>query len=280
MLNNPDIRPNTTINHWMASILLFDFKLVHIPSATHGPNSLFHQLAQPDDPPEPEDNYENWINQAYRFIHIINLTTAKQESHLVLSLFTLTNAEAPADSLCQPLTTNFVHWIQAVLTDIVDTTPDFSPHVITNPSKEHTPCDNHQNKADLKLNLVVALLQGTYRPTGMIDQGFKRLIHFAQDFFLKGNVLWHKSIHGHHKVDLAMWYMLAVLFLHTLKPKCSVPKTTKHLLTLFSKGAEAQVAAASLLGGCATTHRVEGSNPSHNMLPKSCDTEHVVIDHG
>jgi hypothetical protein len=46
------------------------------------------------------------------------------------------------------------------------------------------------------------------------------------------------------------------------------------------RGAEAQVAAASLLGGCATTHRVEGSNPSHNMLPKTCDTEHGVIDHG
>jgi hypothetical protein len=34
----------------------------------------------------------------------------------------------------------------------------------------------------------------------MIDQDFKQLIRFAQDFFLKGNILWHKSIHGHHKV--------------------------------------------------------------------------------
>jgi hypothetical protein len=48
----------------------------------------------------------------------------------------------------------------------------------------------------------------------------------------------------------------------------------------YDKGAEAQVAAASLLGGCATTHRVEGLNPSHNMLPKTCDTEYGVIDHG
>jgi hypothetical protein len=48
----------------------------------------------------------------------------------------------------------------------------------------------------------------------------------------------------------------------------------------YAQGSEAQVAAASLLGGCATTHRVEGSNPSHNMLPKICDTEYGVIDHG
>jgi hypothetical protein len=48
MLNNPNIQPNATINRWIASILLFDFKLVHVPSATHGPNGLSHQPAQPD----------------------------------------------------------------------------------------------------------------------------------------------------------------------------------------------------------------------------------------
>jgi hypothetical protein len=32
MLNNPDIQPNATINRWIAGILLFDFKLVHVPA--------------------------------------------------------------------------------------------------------------------------------------------------------------------------------------------------------------------------------------------------------
>ena len=40
MLNNPDIQPNATINRWIAGILLFDFKLVHVPGATHGPDGL------------------------------------------------------------------------------------------------------------------------------------------------------------------------------------------------------------------------------------------------
>jgi hypothetical protein len=75
MLNNPNIQPNTTGNCWIAGILLFDFKLVHVPGATHRPNGLSRQPAQPDDPPKPEDNYEDWIDQAYRFMHIINLTT-------------------------------------------------------------------------------------------------------------------------------------------------------------------------------------------------------------
>jgi hypothetical protein len=144
-------------------------------------------------------------------MHIINPTTVNRGSHLVLSLFTLTNTEAPANSFCQPLTTNFVHRIQAVLTDIVNTMPDFTPLIITNPVEEHIPRNDHQNKADLKLNLVIALLQDTYQLTGTIDQDFKRLIRFAQDFFLKGNVLWRKSIHGRHKVVILLALHLSLI---------------------------------------------------------------------
>jgi len=35
MLSNPDIQPNTAINRWIAAILLFDFKLAHIPADKH-----------------------------------------------------------------------------------------------------------------------------------------------------------------------------------------------------------------------------------------------------
>jgi hypothetical protein len=35
MLNNPDIQPNATINRWIAGILLFNFKLIHIPAIHH-----------------------------------------------------------------------------------------------------------------------------------------------------------------------------------------------------------------------------------------------------
>jgi hypothetical protein len=234
MLNNPNIQPNTTINRWIASILLFDFKLVHIPGATHGPDSLSRRPAQPDDPPKPEDDYKDWIDRAYSFMHIINPTTVNQGSHLVLSLFTLMNAEAPANSFCQPLTTNFVHHIQAMLTDIVDTTPDFTPLIIADPTVEHIPRDDHQNKANLKLNLVVALLRDTYRPTGMIDQDFKRLIRFAQEFFLKGNVLWRKRIHGHHKVIILLARCLSLITqAHNYVGHHGVYPVQSHLIECF-----------------------------------------------
>ena len=41
MINNPDLQPNTTINRWIAGILLFHFELRHIPVEKHaGPDSL------------------------------------------------------------------------------------------------------------------------------------------------------------------------------------------------------------------------------------------------
>src|SRR5216683_7742645 len=63
MLNHPDIQPNTMINCWIAAILLFDFKLVHIPAEKHcGPDGLsWHEPANGED--NDEDNPEEWIDQ-------------------------------------------------------------------------------------------------------------------------------------------------------------------------------------------------------------------------
>ena len=41
MLNNPDIQPNTSMNHWLAGIQTFNFKLRHVSATKHqGPNGL------------------------------------------------------------------------------------------------------------------------------------------------------------------------------------------------------------------------------------------------
>ena len=71
MLNNPDIQPNAMINHWIAGILLFDFTLVHIPGASHGPDGLSRWPAQPEDKPDPSDDYEDWIDH-FIWIHACN----------------------------------------------------------------------------------------------------------------------------------------------------------------------------------------------------------------
>jgi len=41
MLNKLDLYPNTVMNRWIMAILMFDFKLVHVPGTKHkGPNRL------------------------------------------------------------------------------------------------------------------------------------------------------------------------------------------------------------------------------------------------
>ena len=67
MINNPDLQPNATINRWIAGILLFSFKLVHVPATKHtAPDGLSRRDPQPDDPPRDEE-YEDWIDRQYAF---------------------------------------------------------------------------------------------------------------------------------------------------------------------------------------------------------------------
>jgi hypothetical protein len=41
MIRNPNIHPNATVNRWITGILLFNFKLQHVPGERHaGPDRL------------------------------------------------------------------------------------------------------------------------------------------------------------------------------------------------------------------------------------------------
>ena len=62
MLSNPDMQPNAAMNRWIAAILLFDFKLVHIPADRHlGPDGLSRREPIPGEE-EEEDDPEEWID--------------------------------------------------------------------------------------------------------------------------------------------------------------------------------------------------------------------------
>ena len=55
MLNNPNLQPSATINHWIAAILLFSFILKHVPGNNFSPDSLSRYPRAPKDIKE-EDN--------------------------------------------------------------------------------------------------------------------------------------------------------------------------------------------------------------------------------
>lgn len=67
MLNNPDVTPNAVINRWIAGILLFNPRLVHVPATKHtGADGLSRRTPAPDDDPEPDDA-EEWLDDALGF---------------------------------------------------------------------------------------------------------------------------------------------------------------------------------------------------------------------
>src|SRR5271155_2994337 len=72
MLKNPDIAPSASINRWIVSILMFHFDLVHVPGTHHGPDGLSRRRPQPGNEPEPDDDFDDWIDDINGFIHIIN----------------------------------------------------------------------------------------------------------------------------------------------------------------------------------------------------------------
>ena len=73
MLKNPDIAPSASINQWIILILMFHFTLVHIPGLHHGLDELSRRKPQPGDEEEPEDDFDNWIDNINGFMHFVNL---------------------------------------------------------------------------------------------------------------------------------------------------------------------------------------------------------------
>jgi hypothetical protein len=71
MLANPDIALTASINRWIVSILMFQFELVHVPGASHSPDGLSRRRPQPGGQDEPEDDFDDWIDQVHGFPHMV-----------------------------------------------------------------------------------------------------------------------------------------------------------------------------------------------------------------
>src|SRR5271168_4507506 len=83
MINNPDIQPNASMNRWIAAILLFSFKLKHVPGAKHiGPDGLSRRRRSVDDEEidETPEEIEDWLDDVVSCgVWIAN--TVQQEDH-------------------------------------------------------------------------------------------------------------------------------------------------------------------------------------------------------
>ena len=101
MLSNPDIQPNATINCWIVAILLFDFKLIHVPADKHqGPDGL--SRCEPVPGEEEDDDPEDWVDSALSLgVWVVSWldvspTNAHRTDIVILSFESTTNEEASA----------------------------------------------------------------------------------------------------------------------------------------------------------------------------------------
>lgn len=189
MINNPDIQPNAAINRWIAGILLFDFKLRHVPGRDHGPaDGLSRRPAAPEDPEDKED-YDEWIDRAYSFA-VVLLNWGTSEHYHMRSQGAVGNQrynQARALPQLSPKT-------------IVSTLTVLSVQI---------PRNDKSKDRDNKLEEIEEFLRKPRRPDDvpveeeLDEEGkrrFRRFVKKATQFFIMDEQLWRKDSQGKHKL--------------------------------------------------------------------------------
>ena len=86
MIDNLDIQPNASMNRWIAAILLFNFKLRHVPGSKHaGPDGLSRHRQSPDDNEidETPQETDEWLDDVVS-CGIWIADTVQQEGHCLV----------------------------------------------------------------------------------------------------------------------------------------------------------------------------------------------------
>ncbi|RXW16706.1 hypothetical protein EST38_g9147 [Candolleomyces aberdarensis] len=173
MINNPDIQPNATINRWIAGILLFHFKLRHVPARLHtAADGLSRREPSPLDP-IADDDYDEWIDRANAFaVEILN------QNRLSVSRRLTIRSTSP-------------------------TTPPISPYTLVLSVSDATtsiPRSDKASKLDSRIQDVQHYLETLERPDNMSDKDFQGFIRYTFQFFFLGGKLWGKSPTGAHQL--------------------------------------------------------------------------------
>ena len=161
MLANPDLDPSATINRWIMGILLFHFVLVHVPGTMHGPDGMSRRKPQPSDKPEPDNDFDDWIDEMYGFLHIINFDTKRATARDRMAVLT---------------------------SDVAETVnPEESNSSI---AYEDVPQTASAKEADMRLEYVSDWLTDLTRPADLSDAEYATFMRYAMRFFVKSNRLW------------------------------------------------------------------------------------------
>jgi hypothetical protein len=164
MLNNLDTMPSASINHWIVSILTFHFKLQHIPgNKDNNNNNTGKDL----------ESFDNWVNNLYSFIHLINPVT------------------------CMLHTSQFLHIFASTCINNTDNQqpPKQEPMLDYN----IIPCTANTAVTNKWLEMVHNWLTFFDRPGNISDCDYNSLTHYAAGFFIDDMGMWWHNNHGTHK---------------------------------------------------------------------------------
>ena len=177
MLANPDLTPSTSGNHWIVSILLFHFTLVHIPGTWHGLDGLLWRPQQPgDDITNSADNpeFNDWVDQVYGFMHFLNplsptVTYPKMcVTYISKTLSGCSTNHDPTNSVLLSYTT--------------------------------VPRSAKSQKMDECLHALCDWFITMQHPDNITDAAYTALLRYSMHFFAKDGRLWKEDAQGHHKV--------------------------------------------------------------------------------
>ncbi len=177
MLNNPDIAPSASINRWIVSILTFHFELHHVPGRQHSPDGLSWHPPQPGDlsDSDDEDDFDNWVDNLYGFMHLINPLQLRSDSTKLLCTYAQVQT-----ALC--FTNN-------IGPDQSETTLEY----------RQVPCTETAVLADKRLEMAHDWLISFERPDNITQHEYALIIHYASGFFTDTNTLWKCDPQGAHK---------------------------------------------------------------------------------
>ncbi len=199
MLANPDIAPSASLNRWIVSIMMFKFNLVHVPSAFHGPDGLSRRRAQPGDNPEPEDDFDDWIDQVHGFLHMMLPVSQSAFEQTPATLHMLAGSVVDADNADNADDNDDVVYDRAHL------------HRIRSDSYDTVPRTNQARSADDRTRLVQKWHADLHRPPDMTDAKYESFLRYCTEFFIDSDRLWRKDRKGEHKLVVAQDRRLFIL---------------------------------------------------------------------
>jgi len=178
MINNPDCHPNAAMNRWITAILMFQFKLVHIPGKSfHGLDRLSRRRRSEEDKDEDGEEAENWVEDLLMCGIWIAAGIGKEKNSKDQE-----KKKGDGDKLGD---------VMALTKKMIAVT-----------DKGDIPITEQGRRRDKELKRIERFLENIQIPKNVTHTNQERFIKKASRFFYRGGKLWRREWEGRHQIVL------------------------------------------------------------------------------